>query len=110
MEPAPVQPSPPANPPVPAEPPSFEQPPEEDLAGLQKKMDELRMQRMTEKEMELRQLEARIDKKISNFKQFVEATEMQGRSLAAAPAPTVEEQQKASALKLLEGTGLNPFG
>ncbi len=92
----------------PKEEPISEQPNEsvstEDLA---RKLDAMQLERLTELHKSLRETEARIDRKLQEFKKFVDVTEISGRALAGKQVVESEEDKaKKAAMKLLEGTGL----
>ncbi len=81
-----------------SEPPKVDKP-------LGERMAHVEAQMLETKRKELTDIEARIDKKMGDFKQFVADVEVQGRSLAA-PEQTDEEKQKKELNEALEGTGL----
>jgi CRISPR/Cas system endoribonuclease Cas6 (RAMP superfamily) len=82
--------------------------PDVSTEDLQKKIDELRIKRLADLENTLRETEARIDKKITNFKKFVENTEIQGTSMSVKPIMKSEDEMiKERANALLKGTGLS---
>lgn len=62
------------------------------------------------KTKELQEIETRIDKKMADFKKFVDNSEVQGKSFAGQAVELSEDEKlKKEAMQLLEGTGLNPF-
>jgi len=90
-----------------------EQPPEEETEEDEEK-NPIKVatkvaQGMNAKIQELKDTEARIDKKMAEFKKFIGETEVEGKTFAGQPERTKEEKEQDSAMKLLDGTGLNPF-
>lgn len=66
--------------------------------------------RLNERRSELEALEQKIDKKIKDYNRFLDETAKEGRALAGqSTTESEEEKNKKEAMKLLEGTGLNPF-
>jgi hypothetical protein len=79
-----------------------------DISNLKTKMDAMQLERMMEVHKTLKETEARIDKKLQDFKKFVDTTEISGRALAGPQLEeSEEEKQKKAARKLVEGTGLS---
>lgn len=73
-----------------------------------KKTAHIEADRLASLKKELEEVESRIDKKVKNFKKFVDDTEIQGRSLAGpSVALTKEEEETRAAETLIEGTGLS---
>ena len=77
------------------------------IDSLSKKLETLEAKKLGQKLKVLEFLEERIDKKLEDFKKFVEDQEVQGRSLAAPAEKTEEEKQKEEIKKMLDGTGLS---
>ena len=96
--------------PIPPEPPQTSETPPKEPEQAEPKLEDrvtyLEAQRLESKKKELLEIETRLDKKMSGFKQFVADTEVQGRSLAT-PETTDEEKAKKELNEALEGTGLN---
>ena len=65
-------------------------------------------QRLEAKKQQIEEMEAKLDKKMSDFKAFMKETEVAGRAVVA-QLESEEEKCKKAAMKLLEGSGLNPF-
>lgn len=66
-------------------------------------------ERLNAKAAELKEVEARIDKKMADFKKFLTETEVEGKTNAGQPPKTEEQKAIDAAQSLLTGTGLNPF-
>lgn len=95
----------------PAEPPADKQA-GEDQGGKEKDESPLNVatkvaQGLNNKLAELKEFEARLDKKVNDFKKFVAETEVEGKTFAGKPPMSAEEKAIADAKKLLEGTGLD---
>lgn len=80
-----------------------------DIEALDRNLNAVQLERLTSLYKALQETENRIDQKLSNFKKFVDNTEIQGRGLAggALPKPDPEKEKKDAANKLLAGTGLS---
>jgi hypothetical protein len=77
-----------------------------DVDKLSRSVSSVEAERLSALKKELLETETRIDKKINDFKKFVDNTEISGRSLAgSAVSETNEEKARKDANKLLEGTG-----
>ena len=87
--------------------PSSEQA-ESHLEQIQQKAAYVEAERLAKLKEELQEVELRIDRKVQDFKKFVDDTSIQGQSLAGAAVQEMSEEEKsiAAAKKLLEGTGL----
>lgn len=79
--------------------------PKEDLKSLSDKAALIQIEALNAKQKELEEVEKRIDDKITNFKKFVDNTEMHGKTLGNVQTEkTAEQQAKEDAIKL--GGGL----
>lgn len=77
------------------------------LEELDKKMQNIAEERLLKKEIDLKELEIRLDRKIEEFKKFVDKTEVQGRSLAQPTSTKTKEEEDVEEINtFLKGTGL----
>ena len=75
---------------------------------IAKKTQYIEADRLASLKKEIEEIETRIDKKLKDFKKFVDDTEVQGRSLAGPNVAKTEGQEKTDdANKLLEGSGMS---
>jgi hypothetical protein len=82
-----------------------------ELTGLMAKVEDLEIERLAALRKDLLEIEQRVNKKIQNFRVFVENTDLQGKGMAGYSVQETDEDKKKrenddEVRKMLAGTGL----